>query len=295
MTFKRLSCLLLIVTCFFIAGCDFLEPTDSKPPPVTVTGPEEEKPLTPEMVLIPAGEFRRGSNNGQEDERPVHTVYVDAFYMDKYEVTNAQFQKFVLANPDWDKGRIADRYYDGDYLQHWTGNDYPSEKANHPVVYVSWYAAMAYAQWAEKRLPTEAEWEYAARGGLEGKKYPWGDGIDSGKANYAANVGDTTPVDRYPPNGYGLHDMAGNVWEWCLDQYDHDFYSVSRRKNPIGGPYTINWFRFIDNFTRVKTSRVTRGGGWRSGPTALRVADRNYGSPELTSWTEFGFRCVRAQ
>ena len=95
---------------------------------------------------------------------PVHTVYVDAFYMDKYEVTNLEFKKFVLANPSWDKDRIDKRFHDGDYLDHWYGNGYLSRKVNHPVVYVSWYAAIAYAAWAEKRLLTEAEWEYAGAG-----------------------------------------------------------------------------------------------------------------------------------
>ena len=177
-----------------------------------------DDPTSEGMVPIPAGEFQMGSNDpeAENDEQPVHTVYVDAFFMDKYEVTNLEYQKFVLANPRWSKGRIADRYHDGYYLQRWNGNDYPSGYAKHPVVYVSWYAAMAYAGWAEKRLPTEAEWEYAARGGLDGQKYPWGDVIDSGRANYYSNVGDTTAVDKYPPNGYGLYDMAAmcgsGVW-----------------------------------------------------------------------------------
>ena len=140
---------------------------------------------------------------------PVHTVYVDAFYIDKYEVTNAQYKQFIDANPQWQKDRINRELHDGTYLALWSGNDYPAGRANYPVVYVSWYAAMAYAEWAAKRLPTEAEWEKAARGGLTGKKYPWGNDLDSSKANYNYNVRDMTLVGSYPPNGYGLHDMAG--------------------------------------------------------------------------------------
>ena len=130
------------------------------------------------MVLIPAGEFLMGSNDegSYDEEQPVRTVYVDAFYMDTTEVTNAQFKAFVDANPAWQKDRIEPRFaIREEYLRDWKGNNYPKGRGNYPVVYVSWYAAMAYAEWVGKRLPTEAEWEYAARGGLIGKKYPNGD------------------------------------------------------------------------------------------------------------------------
>ena len=242
------------------------------------------------MVLIPAGEFRMGSNYGKSDERPVHTVYVDAFYMDIYEVTNAQYKQFADANPEWGKDRIPSSYHGGDYLKHWNGNSYPSGKGNHPVVYVSWYGAMAYAQWAGKRLPTEAEWEKAARGRMVGQKYPWGDRLDSNKANYYEKVGDTTPVGSYPPNGYGLYDMVGNVWEWCLDAYYADFYKNSPRRNPIAGADSV--VQVINNFTNVKF-RVLRGGSWGYFPRHLRVAGRGGLYPSFTYFVS-GFRCARA-
>ncbi len=361
MTFNRLRCFLLIVTCFLLAGCDFLEPTDSTVPSVTVnfvsadppngstikpdetitvtfddvpgsvavnqgtvgiadrtatiSGPFPAGPLslnitwaggvqrltytvddpTPEgMVSIPAGEFQMGSNDYRDfpQEQPVHTVYIDAFFMDETEVTNLEYKKFVLANPNWGKNLI-----DESYLQLWTigNNDYPSGKASHPVVSVTWYAAMAYAQWKGKRLPTEAEWEYAARGGLVGKEYPWGDGIDSSKANYGYNVGDTTPVGEYPPNRYGLHDMAGNVLEWCLDEYDGGFYARSPRDNPLHGAPSVDWL--VRNFTGVTSylDRVLRGGGWIYSPIDLRVAARR--TRYFAAWSDIfiGFRCARSQ
>ena len=248
-----------------------------------------------DMVFIPAGEFQMGSDDedAYADEQPVHTVYVDAFYMDIYEVTNAQFKAFVDANPRWQKDNIEDRFHDGDYLNDWNGNTYPSGKADHPVTEVSWYAAMAYAEWAGKRLPTEAEWEYAARGGLAGKKYPWGDTISRiGYAIYYLRSG-TRSVGEHAANGYGLYDMAGNVWEWCLDAYDADFYAASHdSRNPISGAVTLQ--EILDNFASVWTtsSRVLRGGSWTNSATSLRVAFRGGQSPADPD-TNIGFRCVR--
>ena len=262
----------------------------------TVVVPE---PGTEGMVRIPAGEFEMGSNDpeARKNERPVHTVYVDAFYIDQHEVTNLEYQQFVLANPRWQKNRIDKRFHNGIYLGDWNGNEYPAGKSKHPVRRVSWYAAMAYAVWLGKRLPTEAEWEYAARGGLAGKKYPWGDLIDHQRANYG-NVGSTTPVGKYRPNGYGLYDMAGNVWEWCLDEYNEDFYSRSPRKNPLSGRHSVDWL--INNFTDVKPNggdvkfyRVLRGGSMVNDPSHLRVAFRIPVTPAFTI-EAFGFRCVKA-
>ena len=262
---------------------------------VLVAGLFGEVPTTPAvpegMVLIPAGSFEMGSEDDEAAarEQPVHTVHLDAFYMDTHEVTNAQFKAFVDANPEWQK----DRFHERNYLHRWSGNNYPSGTANHPVVYVSWYAAMAYAKWAGKRLPTEAEWEYAARGGLAGKKYPWGDTITPNDANYDNHVGHPTPVGQYPANGYGLYDMAGNVREWCLDAYDEDFYAVSDdSRNPIAGGQTIQWL--CENFTSVPddSSRVLRGGTWLHDAGGLHVTARYLYEPTYPIF-DIGFRCVK--
>ena len=279
-------------------------------------GETPTKPETPEgMVLIPAGSFEMGSEDAEAwtGEHPVHTVHLDAFYMDVYEVTNAQFKAFVDANPQWQKDNIEDRFLDdvwGRYLGLWTGTDYPAGKADHPVDDVNWYAAMAYAEWAGKRLPTEAEWEYAARGGLVGKEYPWGDTITLADANYTefswvvdeklksrksertGGIGDSTPVGQYAANGYGLYDMAGNVSEWCLDAYDADFYAASdNSRNPIAGGETVQGL--LDTFTSIPNDsrRVLRGGNWGSGPPHSRVANRFWG--RLVTGAFGGFRCVK--
>ncbi len=258
------------------------EPLDDPPPPPPAG-----------MVLIPAGTFQMGSEDGDNDEQPVHIVHLDAFYMDKYEVTNAQFKAFLDANLDWQKGNIDGKFHDGDYLYDWSGTDYPSGKADHPVVWVSWYAAMAYAEWAGKRLPTEAEWEYAARGGLEGPKDPWGNTLSDAYTRFRRDY--TTPVGRYAANGYGLYGMAGNVLEWCLDAYDAEFYAESQNsRNPISGVQTLQWV--LDNFTSIpngSSSRVLRGSWWNLDAQYLRVTDRGRSTPTFTSGL-IGFRCARA-
>ena len=267
-----------------------------------------EEPIPEGMVLIPAGSFEMGSEDAEAAfwEKPVHTVHLDAFYMDTYEVTNAQFKAFVDANPQWQKDNIESRFARRFYLDLWNGNNYPVGKADHPVVHVSWYAAMAYAQWAGKRLPTEAEWEYAARGGLAGKKYPWGDEPTLADANYTeqhdengnpiVGIGDTTPVGQYAANGYGLYDMTGNGSEWCLDIYDvfnTNFYAESdNSRNPIAGGESIQELR--ENFATVPgyLARMLRGRSWYDWARSLRVADRSFDRPG-SAFGEYGFRCVR--
>lgn len=258
---------------------------------ITVTSDESQTP----MVLIPAGDFLMGTNEAPDPqvpliEAPIHTVFVDAFFMDVYEVTNADYQKFVWAHPEWQKDNQEDIFY----LEHWNGNDFPIWKADHPVTHVNWYAAMAYAQWVGKRLPTEAEWEYAARGGLVGKKFPWGDeSINETRANYDFRVGDTSPVGQYPPNGYGLYDMAGNVCEWCLDEAIPDFYADSPLKPLAGVPEnSISNLEVITaNFITVETPRILRGGSAFSSAEIAGVASRG-GKPPQSSLSSTGFRCV---
>ena len=243
-----------------------------------------------EGVVIPAGEFQMGGSDSDAeiDEHPVHTVDVNAFYIHKYEVTNAQYKNFVEANPQWQKNSIPRKFHNGEYLKLWKDNTYPPGKENHPVVYVSWYAAMAYAKWAGRRLPTEAEWEKAARGGLVGTKYPWGDVIDDSMANYGGEFGDTKPVGSYAPNDYGLYDMTGNVMEWCLDAYDESFYNHSPSRNPIAGGPLVD---IVNNFLSVTNPRVVRSGCWYNVPMHVRVADRYGTSPDDASGGR-GFRCA---
>ena len=261
------------------------------PPPVT-TPPVTPPSSTEGMVLIPAGEFRMGSNSGDPDEKPVHSVYVDAFYMDKYEVTNAQYAAFLNAkgkhteggNTWLNIGAARVEYVAGVYRA-------KGGYENHPVTYVSWHGAVAYSKWKGKRLPTEAEWEKAARGNLVGLTYPWGNSIDSSKANYNNRIKDTTAVGKYTANGYGLYDMAGNVWEWCLDEYNSGFYALSPSQNPLSGANSIRWI--LDNYTGVNSSRVLRGGSWNNSAQLVRVATRFNNTPTGTS-NGNGFRCARA-
>ena len=266
--------------------------------PQTILGDD-----TAPMALIPAGEFQMGSRSdtiGNAATRPMHIVYVDAFYIDKYEVTVGQYNQFVRATnytplPDW-----VHRY---------------SRTDAHPVVGVSWHEATAYAKWAGKRLPTEAEWEKAARGGLVQKNHAWGDAaVDGTQCNFAdknlriiwnrerepednwadENWDDgyayTAPIGSYPPNGYGLYDMAGNVWEWCFDAYDANFYANSPYENPVAGIVVRDG---ANNAVAVNKLRVIRGTSWYDGPRSVWIASRLGQSPEHRV-TNVGFRCVKA-
>ncbi len=256
-----------------------------------IVGCGEEEPPTDEppegMVLIPAGEFEMGIDSSDipdlvqwakrfrdsvtaslfVDETPRHTVYLDAFYMDIYEVTNAQYQKFMDST-----GHAEPQYW----------NESGSNAPQQPVVAITWHDAVAYAEWAGKRLPTEAEWEKAARGGLVGKRYSWGDEISRDDANYNDIGGKdvwsfTSPVGSFAANGYGLYDMAGNMWEWCADWYDEGYYANSPRNNPLGPD--------------SGSHRVLRGGSWHHGPYALRVAGRDFDNPASVG-SRVGFRCI---
>lgn len=272
-----------------------------------------------DMVLIPTGEFRMGSNNVRaiNREKPAHTVYVDEFYIDKYPVTNTQFKSFVDENPQWrkrskqnaniiDSQRIAfipKKYHEGNYLHDWNGNSFPKGKDDHPVTHVCWYAAMAYAEWMGKRLPTEAEWEKAARGGSVSLTYPWGNVLDSENAECGKDIGETYPIGKYPANSYGVHDIVGNTWEWCLDLYKANYYAASPKRNPVAGVGTNeNIETFISNYLNVKSPRVLRGGTQSISSEPIHTAARRGSNPKYTIvlpisyHTNFvsniGFRCV---
>lgn len=274
-----------------------------------------------DMVHIPAGEFQMGSNHKDENTHGdlLKTVHVDAFFMDKYPVTNAQYKKFIDVVPIWRKAsnwrrhtslkkrmfptKTTHQFFDANYLMDWDDNNFPTGKDNHPVTHVSWYAAMAYARWIGKRLPTEAEWEKAARGGLTAKKYPWGDKLDSTKAHVDKFAGETNPVGKYPANNYGLFDMVGNVWEWCLDEYDPDYLTNLPQQNPIAGVNSEEDLKeLFAYFWEVTTDRVLRGGTLLNTTLPVQTIVRNSGRPLLTnfltSWygasytARIGFRCV---
>ncbi|MGN6758002.1 MAG: formylglycine-generating enzyme family protein [Thermomicrobiales bacterium] len=259
------------------------------------------------MALLPGGAFAMGTLPEALDgvmrayglrhhdlltpETPRHSVTLAPFYLDVYPVTNWQFSVFLQAQPQWSAARIPARYHNGEYLHHWRGEDYPATLADHPVVNISWFAALAYAHWAGKRLPTEAEWEFAARGGLAEAEFPWGDGLVTPRhANYAdGGPGGTTAVGTYPPNGYGLYDLAGNVWEYCLDEWQTDFYAASPAVNPVAGG---GWLAG-DEYLAVTTRRVIRGGSWAGAPVNLRVTYRDSHPPDGAG-PHVGFRCTRS-
>ena len=260
------------------------------------------------MVQIPAGDFYMGSNteDAEDDARPQHRAYLDEFSIDECVVTNKEYQAFVLANPEWRKPSESEKkdsnpYYDAHYLSLWVGNDYPKGKGKHPVVYVSWYAAMAYAQWLGKRLPTEAEWEKAARGNLEDRDYPWGNSISDRQANYRSFDRHYAPAlatarSYYNPSSR-LYNIVGNVWEWCLDDYNRDYYYKKPEKNnPLATNEGIDlkWLAGKDNFTNLdgETRVVTRGGSYVDWRGTLKVFTRNANTRKATSPT-LGFRCVR--
>ena len=223
-------------------------------------------------------------------ESPRRVVTLGSFYFDRHEVTNARFKRFLDRHPEWRRGRIPAALHNGNYLKHWDGDEYPKGKGSHPVVNVNWHAAVAFCRAESKRLPTEAEWEYAARGGLKGKAFPWGDEMpDATRANFhASNIKATTAVGSYAANGYGLFDMAGNVWEFVADEWGP--YAALASVNPVAGG---NLFSSGESFRSVNTRRVIRGGSWGGAPVNLRVAYRDSHPPEGAR--DFvGFRCARS-
>ena len=221
-------------------------------------------------------------------ETPSHSVTLASFYIDRYEVTNEEFAKFLKKNSRWLAARIPKGFDNGNYLKDWNGSKFPGTKGNYPVANVSWYAAVAYCRSLGKRLPTEAEWEVAARGGLIDRTFPWGDQApNKARANFGeSELKTTTPVGSYPANGYGLFDMAGNVWEFVADEWGP--YNSAAAANPIGGNN-----RFLDDsYLKVMTRRVIRGGSYGGAPLNLRVTYRD-SHPPNGSQAFVGFRCAR--
>jgi len=218
------------------------------------------------MVKIPARPFIMGSDSGARDEHPAHSVYLNGFWMDRHEVTTAEWNAYAQAM------------------------NLPLRSApdDHPIISVGWPDALAYCQWVGKRLPTEAEWEKAARG-TDGRTYPWGEGMERTRANYGTDVccdvdasdgySLTSPVGHYPQgeSPYGVRDMAGNVWEWVADWYDATYYARSPRRNPQG-PST-------------GTRRVIRSSGWQVETPQVRIFTRVASNP-LDRNHSTGFRCA---
>lgn len=248
-------------------------------------GASSERPER--MILIPSGEFVMGadSEHTNTNHGPAHRVDLEAFYIDKFEVTNAQFEEFILDGGYQNQGLWTVEGWD--FIQknqiktplHY-GENTVSTEPGHPVIGVSWYEADAYATWAGKRLPTEAEWEKAARG-LNARIYPWGDTMDFTKLSYFPHGTKLQLVGNFPDGAspYGVMDMAGSVWEWCSDWYSANYYSQSPRKNPKG-PESSEY-------------RVLRGGGWDSIRLQLRTYYR-YSDKGIRRTYNIGFRCVQS-
>ena len=283
---------------------------------LTFTSFAQKKPKN--MVRIPGATFPMGTDAAKvpeiaaafniskhpdliEAETPQHNVTIESFYLDQFEVTNAAFRRFIRARPDWSVARIPRALHNGNYLKDWNGDNFPKGKANHPVANVSWYAAAAFCQWLGKRLPTEAEWEFAARGGLKDKTFPWGDEpVDPSRANYGGSkLGGTSPVGNYPPNGYGLFDMAGNVWEFTADEwapYPSGIAPGTAGTLPAiwsAPASTALWIGLSpQDFLQVKTRRVIRGGSYAGAPLNLRVTYRDSHPPDGAQ-PFVGFRCAK--
>lgn len=226
-----------------------------------------------EFLRIPAGKFLMGSDNNDlayPDEQPQHEVFLQEYLISKYLVTNRQYQAFLYATG----------------YSHWEHDTIPANKEKHPVVSVNWLDAVAFCEWICTltrqivRLPSEAEWEKAARGS-DGRMYPWGNRApDNSLSNYGRNVGDTTQVGAYPSGAspYGAMDMAGNAWEWVNDLYDQHYYNKSSLNNP-SGPASGEY-------------RILRGGSWSSAERSIRTTTRLSNLPGDAGYAS-GFRCAR--
>lgn len=334
-------CLVAVATALFgpAASPPSNEPAETNPPPLNTTAAPGKAPHG--MAWIPGGWFWMGSEKFPDTE-PVHLAYVDGFWMDKSEVTNAEFLYFVsetqyqtvaertpnatdlpgvpadqlvagsvVFTPPQDPVPLDNpgnwwRYVRGADWRHPEGPGSSLEgRMQHPVVHISWYDAEAYATWAKKRLPTEAEWEFAARGGLDRAEFCWGNELKPG-GKWQSNIWQgefpvtnsaadgfrrTAPVRSFPANPYGLFDMSGNVWEWCADWYQPDYYATSPRRNPKGPASSF------DPHEPTIPKRVQRGGSFMcSDSYCLRYRPAGRGKGDLNSGaSHIGFRCVRSK
>ena len=230
--------------------------------------PALKKEFIPDMVLIPEGAFLMGSEGGMDNEKPVHRVRVSGFMMRKFPVTNKDYSTFVEATGTQEPPFWSDAMFS------------PLDK---PVVGVSWHEATAYCKWLSERtgkqfrLPTEAEWERAARGGKEGERYPWGDEPPWERAypGYDVELGGPERVGVNEPNGFGLYNMSEGVHEWCADFYDPNYYQISPDRNPLGPSYGRR--------------KVSRGGSWRHRIKFSRCAARSSLNP-VFKYADYGFR-----
>jgi formylglycine-generating enzyme len=253
----------------------------------------------PNLARIPAGDFLMGAADAEPDERPVHRVTLSEFYIGRFPVTHDEYARFVRATGHpppaiADLPMIASGGRDALFRELaaayvWSGDQPPAGHGGHPVVLVTYDDAVAYCVWLSEemgrvvRLPTEAEWERAARGGIDGHRYPWGNDIDASRGNFLADRAikrqrGTRPTGTYPPNAYGLYDVCGNVWEWVSDWYSPDYYGMGDMENPRGPD--------------SGTMRVVRGGSWvNDDVTMLRCAYRHKVPPDTYAYS-VGFRIV---
>lgn len=245
------------------------------------------------MVRLRGGAFRMGSDEKPlleqfptagaglkamlRAETPAMDITLSPYWIDRYEITNAQFHRFTQARPEWRQDRVG-----GNYLHHWSGGEPLAGRKDFPVIFVTWNAAMAYAKWAGKRLPTEAEWEFAAKGGRD-TRYPWGNQDPRPDLVNYRESGAHAPVrvGSYPPNPYGLCDLSGNVWEFCLDPWQP--YAGGKR------PQTPADVRRMQ--AGAAERRVIRGGSYDGGAFNLRVTARD-SHPANNPVAFVGFRCA---
>jgi formylglycine-generating enzyme len=257
------------------------------------------QPPTPDLARIPAGDFLMGAADAEADERPVHRVFVSEFFIGRFPVTHDEYARFVRSTgypapairglPLITFGGRDAMFREIALPYVWEGDQPPAGHGSHPVVLVRIDDALAYCSWLSEatgravRLPSEAEWEKAARGGADGLKYPWGNDIDPSRCNYLADVTvkrerGTRPTGTYPPNPFGLYDMCGNVWEWVSDWHSADYYGLGDTRDPQG-PST-------------GTMRIIRGGSWVNDDVSmLRCAYRHKVPPDTYAYS-IGFRIV---